>query len=75
MSNHLIEPTTGIEYDLIDELYFPIMVREDLYNSLTKSNSVFEKFDNITLEIQRVTRDSLQKKFDEIFGEGLVLVE
>lgn len=58
----------------IDEYLFEVMLRDDMWDDVASSTERWEKFDNIIEQVREGTRESLQKSFDEIFGQGMIVV-
>jgi hypothetical protein len=63
-----------LNYAHIDEYLFEVMLRDDMFDDIASSDERWQKFDTIIEQVREGTCVSLQKTFDEIFGQGMVVV-
>jgi hypothetical protein len=58
----------------IDEYIYEILLREDMFDDVASSTERWSKFDRIIEQVRDSVKESLQKSFDEIFGEDTIVV-
>jgi len=63
-----------LEYEVVDDVVLTILARSDLFKGLMNNDGQFEKFDSFITIMTEMLVEKAQAYFNEVFGEGVVIV-